>query len=591
MKRLLKRAAAAGLAAAMMLGMTACGSTSAGSSEGKSTDFTFLLSASINSFYYLDYDDNPIMKYWTAKEWDVDGDKRTITIDFSTLPTGSEQDTMNTLMATGEYSDVICMDYCTETAASLYDQGIALDLTEYVDQYMPNYKAWMEAHPEIADGMYNVVDGEQKILQLYQVGDTVRPPFTGWVYRRDWIVKYGTNPETGEAFTGGYTDDSNSEWKDDVVFPSGGSDPIYISDWEWMFEIFEKALKAEGISDGYAFQINYAGDDTMGDLTSTFIDGNSYYYLDEDGVCQFGGESDGYRAYIECLTDWYEKGWVNQNFEENAQDVMFWKVDTPVVYAGKAGMWYGARATLGNGLATGEDDYTKGICTYAAPYPINDVYGDDDAKGNEPTSFYSYDILNSAFVVTDKAADKDIAALLTAIDYLYSDEGGLLMSRGFSKEQYEETQDEFYTEWGLEDGAYSYQDMDGEEYIVLNPRFNEEDNLSNAADGEAVAGMLINDHVDIGLDAVGRRGVELWSMYEKTSAVGSWISGQMSADDASETSLNTTNIRTYISQEVPNFITGRKDITSDADWEAFCQGLSDYDPYKYCDCINEILGK
>ena len=26
------------------------------------------------------------------------------------------------------------------------------------------------------------------------------------MYRRDWIVKYGTNPVTGEAFTGGYTD-------------------------------------------------------------------------------------------------------------------------------------------------------------------------------------------------------------------------------------------------------------------------------------------------------------------------------------------------------------------------------------------------
>ena len=72
------------------------------------------------------------------------------------------------------------------------------------------------------------------------------------MYRRDWLVNYGTNPQTGEAFSGEWKD---GEWTDNVVFPSGGTDPVYISDWEWMFDIFETALQMQGMTDGYVMQL------------------------------------------------------------------------------------------------------------------------------------------------------------------------------------------------------------------------------------------------------------------------------------------------------------------------------------------------
>ncbi len=561
--------------------------TAAAPVDERSTDFTFLNSVAENTYFYEEYEDNEVVQYWLDRDWEVDGNPYRISIDFSSLPAGSERDVMNTLIATGEYQDVISMTYSAETAPALYEEGVVMDITEDVYKYMPNYVQWMEDHPEYATRMTNKVDGEDRILQLYTVGDIAEAPFSGYLYRRDWLVKYGKNPETGEAFTGGWQDDEHLAWEDDVVFPSGNTDPIYISDWEWMFDIFQEALKGEGIDDGYAFQLYYAGDTSVGGLVSSFTNGNSYYYLDEEGKCQHGFTSDGYRAYIECMTEWYSRGYTNQNFEENA-NVMFWKIDDTITFAGKVGLWYGTSGCYGNMMAT-DTDIARDMCAYGAPYPINDVYGDEDAKGNDPCCFLGGLVLNGSYCITDKAADKNLPALLTAFDYLYTHEGGILRSRGFSKEQVEETNSEFYPKWNLQDGAYSYEDIDGEDWIVINPAMNEE-GVKGAAAMIRVPGLTVNDHVDLGYNPVGRRSYELWTMYENSGYLTSDITGLLPSDVSDVTSLNTTNIRSYIAMELPNFITGRTDIHDDAAWKAFCDGLMVFDPDAYRDAVNEVLG-
>ena len=55
-----------------------------------------------------------------------------------------------------------------------------------------------------------------------------------------------------------------------MVFPSGGDEPIYISDWEWMFDIFAKAMDDLGITDGYCYAPYYLGYLETGDLSSGF---------------------------------------------------------------------------------------------------------------------------------------------------------------------------------------------------------------------------------------------------------------------------------------------------------------------------------
>lgn len=164
--------------------------------------------------------------------------------------------------------------------------------------------------------------------------DGIQPMFQGFCYRRDWIAKYGANPQTGAAFTYGFTDENDFEsWEDDVVFPNGTDEPLYISDWEWMFEIFEKAMEEQGISDGYCYSPYYYGYMQTGDLFTGFGGGAPYWYND-NGTCVNGIETDSFRAYLQCLNTWYQKGWLDKSFSEHTSDVFF-AVDAPKVFQEK----------------------------------------------------------------------------------------------------------------------------------------------------------------------------------------------------------------------------------------------------------------
>lgn len=575
------------LMAASALVISGCGSSNGnGTAEGtkeadpESLEFTWLLDNGVESIYYDSYNDNPVVKYWQNMEWDADGDGTgsKISIDFNTPPAGAESDNFNTLLGTGEYPEIMSMSYSSENAQSLYEEGIVLDLTEYVEKYMPNYQAWMKAHPEQAKYMTN--DG--KYLILYSLADVPEDPWGGYMYRRDWLVKYGTNPETGAAFAGGWNEDK-TEWTDDVVFPSGETDPVYISDWEWMLDIFNTALSEQGITDGYAFQLSSQGFLSTGDLNGSFGEpmGN---YLDSDGVIQNGVASESARAYMECMNHWYQEGWVNKNFEENVND-MFFMIDTATTYSGKVGCWYGLLSQIGNAMAgEGNED----ICVYGAAQPINDVYGSDECKGKEPNCFYQADLVSGGVCITDKAKDKDLATLCTAIDYLYSEEGGLLHTYGLSKEQQEEAQDSFYQENGFDDGVYTVSEEDGKTIYHVDPRRDAE-NLAIPLNGMRLAGLCVNDNIDWGRSNVIQHSVDQMKKYTSTAAVGSTITNQLSADQSSEVATISSNLNTYTAQAVPNFIIGRNDITNDEEWQKYCDDIAEYGVSDWTGYLNSII--
>lgn len=586
--------------------LSACGGGSDGGSDGAggssgdgstntaglSTDFTFLTSSSFTGTNWIDeYNDNPAVKYWLDMEWDADGDGEgtKLSVDFWSPTAGSESDYVNTLVSTGDYPDVMSMSFSSETVMDLYEQGIALDLTDYVEQYMPNYLAYMESHEGYDRKMTNTVDGERRFLQLFAVNDSQGDPWGGLMYRRDWLVKYGTNPETGAAFTGAWEGDN---WVDDVVFPSGNTDPVYISDWEWMLGIFQTALADMGITDGYAVQLPYTGAEGTGDLMSGFGGIGPLWYYSSDNTVDYGTTSDGMRAYIECMSTWYNNGWVNSNFAENASD-MFFMVDAASVFSGKVGAWYGMFANLMNGLDTGSGDAAdplNGAVVFAAASPINDVYGDASVQNVEPTVFYTDAMLIGSYIITDKAKDKDIATLLTALDYLYSDEGSLLYAFGFSDTQMAELQDPQYLEWGLENGAYSLkEDADGGVVVVKDPMIvNDVDSLSEASSMRRTMGMDRKD-IDQGFSDTMKYNMGVWLTYENTGTIQNDLINQLSADEATAYNVGVMNLMTAMAVWIPQFIDGTLDVTNDSDWQQYCDEVNAYDPESIRVSLENVL--
>ena len=154
-----------------------------------------------------------------------DGTQQRVLMSFQVPPAGKEADNLSLLVSTQSYPDVMSMTYFGGYLAELYEAGNILDLGPYIDQYMPNYKAWLEANPQVIattpvgdQNLHLTLTGIRANLSAYDL-------FAGWCYRRDWIVRYGVqpdmlfdpmadseprpNPKAGQAFSGHYTLDKD----------------------------------------------------------------------------------------------------------------------------------------------------------------------------------------------------------------------------------------------------------------------------------------------------------------------------------------------------------------------------------------------
>ena len=552
-----------------------------------------------DSSYYSDYKDNPAVQYMLTRTYKgEDGKDITIDLEIQIPAAGTAQNILTTSLSTGDYADVIDVSSYTGSIADLYNDGIVMDITNYVEEYMPNYKAFLDAHPDLKMTATNVVNGEKKYLQLYSYYKEVYDQWCGFEYRRDWIVKYGTNPTDGSAFQGEYklknedgTVNKNS-WEDNVVFPSGGPDPIYISDWEWMLEIFKKAIAEEGITDGYCMSLYYPGYMETGELVSAFGGGGSLWYKNKENKVVYGAETDNFRTYLQCMNQWYSNGWIDTAFPEHATD-MFYKIDDAKVRQGKIGLWIGLSSEL-MGVLDRDDGYTKGMVVYAARQPINDVYGTDAQKNKEPYAVYQRGMESSPIVITDKASKKDLVALFSFLDYAYTDEAMLLRSTGLNKQQYEATQNELYQRNKLYDGAYTdIVNADGIHEIEWVDTIKYGQGLENAAKGNRFFGLYgyPDGYLFVNKDEMPqyRNGMKEWSIYTNTGNFEPSFKSQLSAEDSAAFSKIHTNIREFMSKNVPNFIVGEKDPNNDKDWQSFIKAMSKYGPEKNTQIYQELL--
>jgi len=568
-KRLAKGAAAA-LCLTLCAGMlSGCGG---GSSEsGEALEFSFWLYTAGDTGYYDSYKDNPSLKYALSKTYGEDN--KTIDFDFWVPASGTANDNFSTMIGSGDYADII-ENTIGESVGTYYKDDVIIDLTEYVTENMPNYLAFLEAHPELKEYALTEVDGEEKYLGIISATDDY--PYSSWghCYRRDWIVKYGTNPETGAAFTGGYTDpDDPDSWEDDVVFPSGGSDPVYISDWEWMFEIFDTAMADLGIEDGYCYSVPYNGYNGQGELAASFGGGCSgYWFRTPDNEVVYGPSSDQFRAYLTCVNTWYEKGWLDQTFDERASD-MFFMIDNTSVYQGKVGMWYGLQSQIGGRMDSG-DELTSGIYVAGCATPINDVYGDADTQFVDPYCGFAKTLVSTTYVVTPAAKDKDIATLCSFFDYFYTEEGALLRTVGLNEEQAQSVDSEFLEEHDLKSGMYTVQE-DGSCRLV--DSLIKDTSLAGACVCNKVPGIELVDNIDRGYAETFKHSMDTWIQWNCVGNImGAHFLEYMTDEDTDTYSDISSRVTDYLTENAVKFIKGSLDIDSDSDWETFTAVLKKY---------------
>ena len=532
-----------------------------------------------DSSYYDNYAQNPTMQYLLSTPY---GGKQ-VSIDFWQGIAGSERENFNNMIATGDLADVIDLTYSDYSATTLWEDGYILDLTDLIAEHMPNYQAFL-ANSQVANEMaWCYVDGEPR--QFFLVSNYLAEPFAGYCYRRDWVAKYGVNPTTGAAFTYGF--DENGKWFDDVVFPCGKTDPYYISDWEWMLEIFARALADQGVTDGYPTSIFYQGVMGTGDFFTAFGGGNPWWYRDSEGNAAFGGDSESMRAYLKCMNTWYEKGWIDKHFAERSGDLYF-AIDSTTVHQGKVGLWIGRQAEVGNAMDI-DTPLTDGIMVYGCPQPINDIYGGEAQKNQLPTSYY----LNSGYqlgvAISTKAKTKDLVPLLKLLDVMYEPTTAKVVADGLSAEMMaQQPADapwvETYSKFGHANGLWATGEP-GQKYSTV--YLYTDVLVANALRGNRLVkgDYELSYFTEISRSSHLQSTMDLWAMYENSGYMWPYIDGLISTRDISRKSKIENNMKTYMNQTLPKFIMGQKDfdIDNDKDWGNYVKVLNKYGVKKVTD--------
>ena len=146
-----KRLLSMGLAAAVCvgtLGLAGCGSK--GSDSAENTFSWWLYTDDGAGTYYNSFEDNPSVQWLNQQYWDTENhtlgtadNGSELHFTFQTPIEGSEQDNFNTMIGTGEYTDLLDMSLIADPMG-FYDDGVIMEITDYVEKYMPDYVAYLD---------------------------------------------------------------------------------------------------------------------------------------------------------------------------------------------------------------------------------------------------------------------------------------------------------------------------------------------------------------------------------------------------------------------------------------------------------------
>lgn len=617
---------------AVVMGVGALGSLAGCGNNGGPNHFSIWVPGGEDATFYTDYADNPVAKYLDSKTWIVDGEEVDLDFEWVFPDSSSAAENLSNLISTNTYDDVIDTSMLSSitSVTNAYEEGWVLDLTEYVDKYMPNYKAFLNAHPSLKKTATNLVDGEQKYLQIWTFSGENDYMWGGWNYRRDWICDYGTNPSTGAKFikTGWTTksaDGQNDGWVDDVYFPSwygldakgnampgpngktfkewyteevdpnwNGQDPVTLSDWEWMLEIFKTAIQDKGIKNGYPLGMYYPGYYELGDICGSFNGGGPTWWLSDDrSQAHFSLTDDSFREYLIMMNQWYKNGWVNQTFNESNK--IFFEAELQTAPQGVIGMWYGLSSQYMDQIEMTEAEHAQGACVYGARQPVNSTYGTAEMKFNIPTMMYQQASMSNSFIITDKAAKKNIPAFLTMMDYLYTEEGSITLVMGLTTEQYNEYKektgktDKLMEQYKNENGDVIYKNPEDGKWLYSNKVTNM--NIENALRCSRFGGYAPSRELksEKGQSVTGTHIKQEWVFFKDTGSIPTPIIAQFGIEEGDEFASVKSKIRNWGEQNIYKYVTGLIDPTKDDNWKNFKRQVNEMNPQKGTQLLQDLL--
>ena len=219
------------------------------------------------------------------------------------------------MLSSGKYPDVIQWvhryDYVGDVP-QLYADGIIIALNDVIDQYMPNYKALLEANPDVAKALK---DDEGRYLYFTPINplntpdERVSATWQGLQGRKDWMENVGIEEL-----------------------------PTTIDGWYEMLKAFRDFdPNGNGEQDEIPFD---AGQSGLRYFMPAFDILNGAYIDPDTGKVGFGEYSQNYKAFLETMNKWYSEGLIKDIWDENGS-LASADVKDAAIYADLAGSWLG----------------------------------------------------------------------------------------------------------------------------------------------------------------------------------------------------------------------------------------------------------
>lgn len=331
-------------------------------------------------------------------------EKTGVRLEFTTVASSAATEKYGMLLSSGDLPDLIMHNnisgYPGGGEKAIVD-GIYVDMTDLVENYMPNYRA-LRLIDETTRKMTVTDNGKMWGIFMLRSTDNMEvvpePAWCGLVIRKDWVDDLGIDM------------------------------PVTIDDWHEVLTAFKNEKGCEA-----PLMVGNDGVPTYDYFLSAYGVTSDFY--NDNGTVKFGPIEEGYRQYLEMASQWYAEGLIDPNFISNNVGS-----NTPVDYiaTGKAGAgtlsWAATADTyVQDGRATDENLYLAAV--------KGPVLHEGEATQARCTSY----AVQVATAMTTSCKHPEIAAMW--MDYMYTRDGMQWNSYG---------DESCYT---YENGQYAYTDV------------------------------------------------------------------------------------------------------------------------------------
>ena len=331
---------------------------------------------------YSSWDDLPFLQ-GLEERWGVD-------IIWESAPVGSDETAAYNLMLQDEdLPQIIFGQKCsTSEVEELVDDGIAMDISGLLEEYAPDYWAFMH-NP---DDQWRVKDLAMATTINYGLTSFIGPrqdptngTWAGLAIRKDWLDELGLEvPETLEEVD-------------------------YVA--RKFHEVYGAVVTGP--------KTYFANCRFMADGTGAMATWQYATYLDGDQV-KLGNMGQDYKEYLEFMHSWYEDGILDQNFSGGTTDSL-----QQMVNEDKTGL-----VCTSVDLIPVHNQYARENGSSAEWIPIANIVENKGDMAKAAHSSYSAWVGKAGSVITTNCTEEQLKVALAILNWGYTEEGMIYWNYG-----------------------------------------------------------------------------------------------------------------------------------------------------------------